>query len=209
MENTQRHLVVGIDPGRRGAIAWLSGTKEHPFESLELVEMRQSDLAWDHDLSSREYAEMRLRLAKVRCEQLVDRVLIESPIAPPFDSHKSLVTIGTNFGFLLGYLQITILSAVVNPQTWKRAIGVWGPGGKDRAEAIFRALWDFEEEDFNASSIDAALIAVYGLSQIVPKDLWPVPIRKGTCRFIPWPVAERKRHAKVQETKRRRKVAAL
>jgi hypothetical protein len=193
MDDNQRHLVVGIDPGRRGAIAWLWGTREHPFERCDLVEMRQPDLAWKYLSCSKEWPEMADRLSGVFWDRQVKRLFIEAPLAPPFDSHKSLVTIGTNFGFLLGYLRWKLLTAVVNPQTWKRAIGIWGPGGKDRAEVVFRALFDFDETLFNPSSIDAALIAVYGMSQFFPKEHWPIPIRKGSCRFVPWPQKERTR----------------
>jgi len=184
--------VIGIDPGRKGAIARIKGTAEEPLKECDLWEFRQPDLAWDD----------------FQCQRLrdicgfwpygpsMDLISIERPLAIPYDSKKSLVSIGCNFGFIIGLFgQYEHRIELVYPQTWKAAVL-----GGAKAESLFYRIFDVESRHAYGncpailSSADAALIAVYSMGTLLGGK-FPRLKKKCPCLFHPWPFTKKGKHS--------------
>ena len=164
--------VIGIDPGRQGAVARIKGTPEAPLQECDIWSVHQPPLAWKDEF---EQGREVLRLLET-VTQGASVICIERPLALFHDRRKGLVTVGANYGFLIALLIGVEPQRVmtVNPKTWMARIGVLNPtlwDGKTAADKAFRRLFSFEESTFDASAIAAALIAAYAISITMPNGI--------------------------------------
>lgn len=168
-------LVIGIDCGAQGAIAYLDSV---PMGALLHIEDMPIDKVQDGNF-------MRSRVNAFKLADLLrnipkgSTVFIERPEAFPMTSQdkatgqrftvqpsvKNMLSFGMQFGIVYG-VSATLGFAVYDPtpQTWKRATSV--PANKDQARRIaserfptFAPYFVRKRDDGRA---EAALIAVYG-----------------------------------------------
>jgi crossover junction endodeoxyribonuclease RuvC len=154
-------LVVGIDPGLSGAIAFFDPTSGE----LEVVDMpvlasgtggkkvvNEDGLAGIFDKKSPH----------------IRHVFLEQVGAMPGQGVTSMFSFGTTYGVIRGVLASHFLRrTMVTPQKWKKALGV--PAAKDGARArasqllpTHGSLWSRVKDDGRA---EASLIAYYGSLQ--------------------------------------------
>lgn len=143
--------VAGIDPGQRGAIVIVENGEIIDMTLLVNVTPRQ----W-----------LQQRMTKI--------VYIEHAQTMPQQGIVSAFNYGRDFGYLLGTLSGGFITNLVAPKTWAGAVHKIAPRHKDpkrRSLAVAQHLWP--EQDWLATPksrvphdglIDAALIALYGLS---------------------------------------------
>jgi crossover junction endodeoxyribonuclease RuvC len=152
--NAQR-VVIGIDPGKTGAIA---------------VVGQSTALIWDWPGDEQAVADL------VRDEILFNSALdvalvaIEGQQAMPKQGVSSTFKLGANFGVWLGVLAMTGWPVrVVRPQEWQRGLLRAGDGeGKDRSLAAARRLFpavDLRLKKHNGRA-DALLIAYWAWREI-------------------------------------------
>jgi len=142
-------ISIGIDPGKKGAIAVVQ--KENllmvqTLENLPITTMRSV------------FNGLVLRFPDAR-------VFIEDVHASPQMGVTSAFTFGKGFGVLLAYtLSFYGQATLVRPQVWQGALGCLSAG--DKKSLFSFAKTKFQEEHnqgaFQKDQADAALIALYG-----------------------------------------------
>lgn len=151
-------MIVGIDPGLSGALAWYDG-ETLTVEDMPTLSLTRGGKAKRAVDGSRLAALLRPR---------VDHVVIERVAAMPKQGVSSVFSFGQTYGLILGVVAaLQIPHTTVPPATWKRALGV--PKAKDGARARATELlpewadrWARAKDDGRA---EAALIALYGSRQ--------------------------------------------
>ena len=162
-------LVVGIDPGKTGAIVALDmdGTPiewmaaDHPREGYTVKGKRGRDYV---------PAVMALWLTQ---REGVRLVLVEQQQARPIEGRSSVLQTGFGYGLWVGILAaLRIPYRVVSPGAWTRAVlGSAPKAGARKARSIVAAsaqvpglplTWDRKTKPHDGLA-DAALIAQYGL----------------------------------------------
>ncbi len=148
--------VMGIDPGKRGAIATINlKTKKANFWLLSAV-LENRDTPFGEIVAKYE----------------VQRVYMEKAQSRPGQSCSAMFNYGVGYGVLQGIIRTLRLGLeLVPPQTWTKEMHK-GCSGKDAKEKSKNAaLQLFPGQDFRASPrcvqlhdglIDALLIAEYG-----------------------------------------------
>ena len=151
-------IVIGIDPGLDGAIAWLDGDGHY--------------LVWDtptaKDGRHRVYllSEMRALLLNATVGvQGTHHVFIEKVHSMPRQGVASSFNFGDGFGSWKGLVAgLALPMTLVTPQRWQKTILDGMQGGKDAS--IIRALELFPLADLKRKKdhgrADALLIAEYG-----------------------------------------------
>lgn len=156
-------IIIGIDPGVEGAIAFIDDGYLQIYDMPMLGEGKGAEI--DH----------------VGLKNILDPddsvciAYIEQQIPMPKQNSISTASCFKNYGILLGVIRtMGISSSYVTPNTWKKAMGVLMPRGfkgtqharkkASKAIALRKAsqlfpLHDFGKKDGQA---EAALIAEYG-----------------------------------------------
>lgn len=154
--------VVGIDPGKTGALAHLNGG------TLHLVDLRVAVGELDGQWL---FSQLR---GPEAFDQAIDAVFMEATHAMPGNGSKG--------NFSSGFAQGAIVTAVrcagiplyrVPPATWKRKMGLWGKD-KNRSRDLAVELWPEYSQFFKLvkdhNRAEAALIARYGLLHLIHEE---------------------------------------
>lgn len=143
-------VIVGIDPGRRGAVAFMwKDTAAHVWRVR--TESLPRDVAETQQL--------------LECFGTVCCAVVERPFYPPSIGVRNVAAIAEAFGALRAVLRLSgIPMHLVRPAEWKAALSVPsdGPGIRMRASEFFPAdagQWSKKSCEDHA---EAALIAWYG-----------------------------------------------
>lgn len=147
-------IILGIDPGLSGALAWYDGST---VETQDIPSIAAASKGREVDWSA-----LYLKLA---FNAFPGHVFIERVGAMPGQGVSSMFKFGYVAGGLRGLVAgLGVPVTMVTPQAWKKALGV--PAGKDGARARASELlphaahqWQRVKDDGRA---EAALIALYG-----------------------------------------------
>jgi hypothetical protein len=143
-------IVIGIDPGKSGGIAWWRPTAHHAAMKMPATERDLADVMKD--------------LADNDCFAYIEKVH-----AMPGQGVTSMFTFGQNYGFLRGCLIAHgIPFEEVTPQKWQKEFGLVFPKKmgltptekKNRHKAKAQQL--FPHLKVTHATADALLIAEYG-----------------------------------------------
>lgn len=155
-------LVVGIDPGLSGAVAFLHGDQLLSVADLPVVDVQ-------HGKGSRkELSPALLHDMLVHTEIRIAKAIVEHVGASPQMGTTSAFRFGENFGAIIAVLACCgIRTELVRPQTWKKAMGLGSDKSLSRAAAL--KLWPDQSHYFARAKDDgraeSALLAEYGKRQ--------------------------------------------
>ena len=154
-------IIVGIDPGLKGAIATLSNGRP-AVRIMPTLKMGKSKLTLDERLI--------FQILKRRAEA-IEHVFIEKVSAMPGQGVTSCFNFGCGWGVLRGIcVGLQLPYTLVHPTTWKRVMCKDMPkGSKDTSIIIAKRLWPDvnlrptprSRKDSDGLA-DALLIAEYG-----------------------------------------------
>lgn len=155
-----KNYVAGIDPGLRGAIAYLNlDTGGMTILDMPTRQRKMSTGKMRNEIDTERLAE-RLDRADMQL------VIIEAQSVRPGESAARSLKTGYGMGLLVGAIAANYHRfEIVYPQTWKKRLSV----PKDKTDARFRAShlmpqmshkWANAGQDGRA---EAALLALYGL----------------------------------------------
>jgi hypothetical protein len=142
-------VVVGIDPGKDGAVCLLQNGSLGMLLSLTDVMPHEYPALFDT-----------LRFWEI------DGVFLEDVHASPQQGVVSAFTFGKGFGALLAtcYDRYPKVTHLVRPSTWQAALGCMSQGNK---ETLFqRAKKEFPGAEFSSKHADAMLISLYGFKHL-------------------------------------------
>lgn len=173
-------VILGIDPGKTGALAFYLHTAGVP--ELEVVDV---PLAGGEIDDAALAALIRTRLTA----RWISHCFIERASAGPAGGRVSMFNYGSTYGVLRGVVAACgIPMTRVTPQSWKKALQVQADKDAARARAsqllpAFTAIWA-RVKDHNRA--EAALIALYGHQRLASqgvaapaaKDTQPHPRRE-------------------------------
>lgn len=153
-------LVIGVDPGKRGAIAFLDGSGElRAVDHVPLVDDKLSptllcDLIDDHFTSADDPHSV--------------VAVVEQVHSMPKQGVVSSFDFGKSYGIVLGVLAgVGIRTVHVTPNRWKRDLRLSADKEQARARAIER--WPREAGVFrrkmDADRAEAALIALWWIDK--------------------------------------------
>lgn len=152
-------MIIGIDPGLKGAIAFFEDGKIEAIFDMPTFEVERNK----KKKSEVDVAMLVAHLnSPVTCKATA---YLEKVGAMPKQGTSSMFSFGTSYGILLGVLGALYIPVVhVTPQKWKKALNV--RGGKDASRLRASELmpnaasnWPLVKHDGRA---EAALIAYYG-----------------------------------------------
>lgn len=153
-------IIVGIDPGIAGAVAWL----RRSGDGVELLHVEDMPLNQLRGVSGP-------LLASAFNDWRPTLVFVESVHSMPKQGVKSTFTFGVGFGKVLGVLEAAGWPhALVQPQAWKKTQLAGTKKEKADAVVVACALWPSQARFFqtknkarNAARAEAALIARHGI----------------------------------------------
>ncbi len=141
--------IIGVDPGKSGAIAVVDGEKGLLLDVFSLTDRGEEDIVdWLDGETLRETA-----------------VFIEDVHSSPQQGVASAFTFGRGYGLLLGALYALGFKVhKVRPTEWQGTLGCLSGGDKKIPFEMAKKLYMFDhlKGTFNKSSSDAVLIAHYG-----------------------------------------------
>ena len=172
-------MIVGIDPGISGAVAWLSSAGA-------LVEVCDLPVAEVKVGKATRRQLMPAVLAKMLHARKPLCVYVEQVGSHPGEGAVGAFAFGRGFGQIEGILCGLGLSYVlVRPQVWKKAIGIAADKGAARHYAA--RLWPGAADQFRRVKDDgraeAGLIGLYGCRVLGMRD--PVPALYGLRAPLP------------------------
>lgn len=149
-------LIVGIDPGQRGAIAVLNADGECELAD-DLPIIRDGRLAW---VDGGRLQSMLIDTARGRSA----RAIVERVGAMPRQGIASAFTFGVTFGSILSVLQARHISIeLVTAAVWKRSLGL----SSDKRASLDKARLLYPAVDLSLAKhegrAEALLLAQYGL----------------------------------------------
>lgn len=153
-------IVIGIDPGLSGAIAFYdTRAKTIEVHDMPVVEVTRSGKA------KKEISPAMVAHILSSHEQQIAAAFVERVGAMPGQGVTSVFSFGYSTGVVIGALAACgIPTTIVTPQAWQKGMAV--RGGKDGSRQRAMELWPDQADLFkrvrdNGRS-DAALIAAYG-----------------------------------------------
>lgn len=142
-------ISIGIDPGKKGAIAVVQG------ESLLMVQtLENTPITTLRGI----FNGLVLRFPEAR-------VYVEDVHASPQMGVTSAFTFGKGFGVLVAYtLSFFGQATLVRPQVWQGALGCLSAGDKGMLYTFAKGRFPAEHKQgaFQRDQADAVLIALYG-----------------------------------------------
>lgn len=151
-------MMLGIDPGVHGAVAWLSD-EGHLIEvqDIPVVEVKVGKTV-------RRRIQPAL-LAELLCRKMVTMAFLEEVGPMPRDGAVQGFNLGKSAGLIEGVLAgCGIAYTTVRPQVWKKALGLSSDKEKSRERAI--QLWPGAAANFSrkkdADRAESALIGAWG-----------------------------------------------
>lgn len=152
-------VVIGVDPGSKGAIVILV------FEGLETLSVG----------SSKEVSGA--NLYDLIVQEKADHVFIEKAQSMPKQGIASAFTYGTGYGGLLAAAEISkVPFTLISPRIWtlKMHLGCSGDSPKEKSAQAFTRIFPGMGEGIKNRNgklhdgiVDAALIAMYGARHVV------------------------------------------
>jgi crossover junction endodeoxyribonuclease RuvC len=152
-------LILGVDPGLSGAVAFVHGDRLLDVADLPLVEVQ-------HGKGSRKELSPALLHDMLVCTEIrIGKAIVEHVGASPQMGTTSAFRFGENFGAILAVLACCgIRTELVRPQTWKKSMGLGPDKAVSRAAAI--KLWPMQSDYFarvkDDGRAEAALLAEWG-----------------------------------------------
>lgn len=149
-------LIVGVDPGLSGAVAFLNDGELLHVQDLPTVEV-------GHGKGTRkELAPALLHDMLVHTEIRIAKAIVEHVGASPQMGTTSAFRFGENFGAIVAVLACCgIRTELVRPQVWKKAMKLGADKSLSRAMAL--KLWPDQSQYFarvkDDGRAEAALIA--------------------------------------------------
>jgi crossover junction endodeoxyribonuclease RuvC len=151
-------VILGIDPGLSGGLAWMSGASEVVTFAIPSVKARTRgrEIQWNVLADALDFRE-------------VEHAFVEQVGARPGQGTASMFKFGFVCGGIRGILAAKRIPVTyVSPQAWKKALHLGA--GKDAARARAAELFPQAASQFARVKDDgvaeAALIACYGWLQI-------------------------------------------
>lgn len=137
--------IMGIDPGKKGAVGLISNEDRNQYCSYSLANMTEKDLI-----------EVVIEYAPS-----ISHVYLEKVHSMPKQGVVSAFTFGTNFGFYQGMLlTLGLPFEFVTPRVWQAALRCLSKGDKNVTKKRAQEL--FPKEKITHNNADALLIAEYG-----------------------------------------------
>ncbi len=155
-------LILGVDPGLHGALAWLYPTGVLHIDDMPTIAIKAKRETID------ECALANLIDSRVKdCGSII--VYLENVHAMPTDGKVSVATFIDGYGFLRGVLRAHFLTIEkITSQKWKRYVGIPTGSGKGASRAKASNLFPRQSSLFarvkDDGRADAALIAWYGFN---------------------------------------------
>lgn len=147
------NAIIGIDPGKNGAIAWITNGKA----CVEKMPDTLKDL-WEliENISTR------------NCHLYYERIDCKAYIEAVSSSPQMGVVSAFSFGQGYGNLEMALTAAGipferVRPQVWQKTLGCMSKGNKNVTKAKAQEL--FPHMKVTHATADALLIATYGTKQ--------------------------------------------
>lgn len=145
-------LIIGIDPGASGGIAWIQDGKP----CVEKMPETMADL-WE--LISELYEHTHQRSGLFSCKAYIEQVY-----SSPQMGVKSAFSFGQSFGQLeMALTAASIPFERITPQKWQKAMGCMTKGDKNVSKRRAQEL--FPDLKITHATADAILIAEYGKRQ--------------------------------------------
>lgn len=150
-------VIVGIDPGKTGAIATLRDGKLVSVEDMPTIEILVSGKKRDRQSAA--------ALSDLLADESISHVFLEQVGVRPMEGAVGAFSFGRGFGQIEGILAaIRIPHTLVTPQVWKKKLGV--PADKGGARLFASRLFPDHAKLFarvkDDGRAEAALIAYYG-----------------------------------------------
>lgn len=151
-------LMVGIDPGVQGALAWL--TKDGAL--VHVADLPMAEVKVGKTMRKRLVPAV---LASMLAERRPSHVYLEEVATRPGEGAVGAFAFGRGFGQLEGLLAgVGLPYTLVRPQTWKGKLHV--PADKGSARMIACRLWPAMAKQFarvmDDGRAESALIGYYG-----------------------------------------------
>mgnify|MGYP004451981173 FL=1 len=168
-------LIVGIDPGKDGAVVAID--EDGIVRDVSLTKERFTVPIGKGSRREYDAVAMGNYLTELHALQGVRLVCIEKQQARPGQGGTSMFSIGMGYGLWLGIIgTLTIPCSVVHPKTWQKSVLRDVPGiGKGRAILLCKQrLPDLElapgkKRKSHDGIADAACIAMWGLKSLFGK----------------------------------------
>lgn len=159
-------IIVGLDPGLKGAIAFVNGRKGKvfPFPTLKITKSKNTIDEWA----------LRAYLKKYK----IGHVFIEKVNAMPGQGVTSMFNFGMGWGLLRGIcVGLNLPYTLVHPRTWKKVICKDMPPSKEAGIIAAKRLWPGinllptprSRKDSDGMA-DALCIAEYGRRELLGEN---------------------------------------
>ena len=155
-------IVVGIDPGLSGAVAFYDTVEG----AVEIVDMPTVELS-RNGKNKREVSAV--LLSGILTKHKVDAAFLERVNAMAGQGVTSVFSFGRSSGIVEGILAAyDIPTTLVTPQAWQKAVGqrAGKDGSRERAMQLFPAQAELFQRKKDDGRSDAALIAYYGAKML-------------------------------------------
>jgi crossover junction endodeoxyribonuclease RuvC len=164
-------MIVGIDPGVSGAIAFLSTSGV----LVEVLDLPVAEVKVGKGLRRQLMPGV---LAKLLFERKPVTVMLEQVGSQPGEGAVGAFSFGRGFGQIEGVLcGLGVSYSLVRPQAWKKALGV--PADKGGARLHAARLWPGAADQFKRVKDDgraeAALIGLYACRMLGTEEPAPQP----------------------------------
>lgn len=157
-------IILGVDPGLTGALAFFS-TASESFKIFDMPTLRLTR-------NGKNKNELDLyALARILDNvPHVTHAYIERVSSMPGQGVSSVFSFGKSTGAILGIIAANFIPMTeVPPVTWKRGIGIATGSGKDASRALISRLYPIHSDEFarvkDNGRAEAALIALWGAKQ--------------------------------------------
>lgn len=155
-------IIIGIDPGLSGAIAFFDTTGG----TLTLADMPVVSVKRNNKLKNEVSPAGLVDVIKTQVIGLTThKAFIERVGAMPGQGVSSVFSFGRSLGIVEGVVaSFGISTTITPPQTWQKAVGVRGgkDGSRARAMELYPAYANLFARKKDDGRADAALIAWYG-----------------------------------------------
>lgn len=157
-------MVIGIDPGKGGALALVKAAQVLHVEDTPLIKGTKGKAQYDE-------RGMWSTLKALTERHQVDRIVLEKVSAMPGQGVTSMFTFGQGFGLWLGMLAaLPVPYELVTPRRWKKTMLADIPGTDQKARSILAAKRLFPGLELprkkDHGKAEAVLLAAYGLRNL-------------------------------------------
>ena len=154
-------IILGIDPGLSGALAFLD-TRDN---TIDVVDMPTVTVMRNRKEKREVSAQL---VAAIVVKRHVEEAFLEKVNAMAGQGVSSVFSFGRSAGIIEGVLAaFDIPTTLVTPQAWQKAMGVRDgkDGSRERAMQLFPASAELFHRKKDDGRSDATLIAKYGATQ--------------------------------------------